>query len=89
MEEGEKWHKKTNVREIVFGFNDGTISTLALLAGVTGAALTQGWKTTFTDKKVIWSGLAMVLVGILAAVIPYLIGNLFLSWILQRIFMGG
>ena len=238
IEEGEKWHKKTNVREIVFGFNDGTISTLALLAGVTGATLTQGqiliaglsgvvagaismaigayistkseiehhkseirreqeeiekvpevereelkiiyekkaaftpeelelilnrlagdkqtlldvmmkeelglfeerfensfkvgfimfcaflvggfipvmpffflhaniglilasaltyvslfivgvWKTTFTDKKVLWSGLEMVVVGILAAVIPYLIGELCLSWILQRIFGGG
>lgn len=33
--EGENWHKKVNVREIVFGFNDGSISTLALLAGVT------------------------------------------------------
>jgi VIT1/CCC1 family predicted Fe2+/Mn2+ transporter len=41
------------------------------------------WKTTFTDKKVLWSGLEMVLVGILAAVIPYLIGDLFLSWILR------
>jgi len=33
--EGENWHKKVNVREIVFGFNDGSISILALLAGVT------------------------------------------------------
>jgi hypothetical protein len=40
--EGEEWHKKTNVREIVFGFNDGTISTLALLTAVTGAILTHG-----------------------------------------------
>jgi predicted membrane protein (TIGR00267 family) len=38
IEEGEKWHSRVNVREIVFGFNDGTVSTLALLAGVTGAA---------------------------------------------------
>ncbi|MEM0343734.1 MAG: VIT1/CCC1 transporter family protein [Thermoplasmata archaeon] len=42
IEEGERWHKKINVREIVFGFNDGSISTLALLAGVTGGALTHG-----------------------------------------------
>ena len=42
VEEGEEWHKRTNVREIIFGFNDGTISTLALLAGVTGAALSKG-----------------------------------------------
>jgi predicted membrane protein (TIGR00267 family) len=40
--EGERWHKKVNVREIVFGFNDGSISTLALLAGVTGGALARG-----------------------------------------------
>jgi len=42
LEEGERWHKKVNVREIVFGFNDGSISTLALLAGVTGGALARG-----------------------------------------------
>jgi len=42
IEEGERWHKKINVREIVFGFNDGSISTLALLSGVTGGALTHG-----------------------------------------------
>jgi VIT1/CCC1 family predicted Fe2+/Mn2+ transporter len=40
IEEGEKWHSKVNMREIVFGFNDGTVSTLALLAGVTGGNLT-------------------------------------------------
>lgn len=42
LEEGERWHKKVNVREIVFGFNDGSISTLALLAGVTGGSLVEG-----------------------------------------------
>ena len=42
LEEGERWHKKVNVREIVFGSNDGSISTLALLAGVTGGALARG-----------------------------------------------
>lgn len=42
IQEGEQWHKKINVREIVFGFNDGSISTLALLAGVTGGALARG-----------------------------------------------
>lgn len=31
IEEGEEWHKKTNVREIAFGFNDGTISTLMIV----------------------------------------------------------
>lgn len=40
--EGENWHKKVNVREIVFGFNEGSISTLGLLAGVTGSALARG-----------------------------------------------
>lgn len=40
IQEGEKWHSKVNMREIVFGFNDGTVSTLALLAGVTGGNLT-------------------------------------------------
>jgi VIT1/CCC1 family predicted Fe2+/Mn2+ transporter len=55
LEEGERWHKKTNVREIVFGFNDGSISTLALLAGVTGGALSQG--------NVIVAGLAGVIAG--------------------------
>lgn len=39
IEEGEKWHSKVNMREIVFGFNDGSVSTLALLAGVTGGNL--------------------------------------------------
>lgn len=41
LEEGERQHKKVNVREIVFGFNDGSISTLALLGGVTGGALAR------------------------------------------------
>ncbi len=42
IEKGESWHKKINVREIVFGFNDGSVSTIALLAGVTGGALARG-----------------------------------------------
>ena len=41
LEEGERWHKKVSVREIVFGFNDGSVSTLALLSGVTGGALAR------------------------------------------------
>ena len=41
IEEAEQWHKRTNVREIVFGFNDGSISLLALLAGVTGGSFAQ------------------------------------------------
>jgi VIT1/CCC1 family predicted Fe2+/Mn2+ transporter len=42
IDKGESWHKKVNVREIVFGFNDGSVSTIALLAGVTGGALARG-----------------------------------------------
>jgi predicted membrane protein (TIGR00267 family) len=41
LENGERWHKKVSVKEIVFGFNDGSVSTLALLAGVTGGALAR------------------------------------------------
>jgi len=41
IEQGERWHRKINVREIVFGFNDGSISTLALLSGVTGGSLSH------------------------------------------------
>ena len=33
VEKGEAWRKRTNVREIVFGFKDGSISILALLLG--------------------------------------------------------
>lgn len=55
LEEGEKWHKKTNVREIVFGFNDGSISILALLAGVTGGALAQ--------NQIIVAGISGVVAG--------------------------
>lgn len=42
------------------------------------------WKTTFTDKRWLPSGLEMVFVGILAAVIPYLIGDLLLSSVLSQ-----
>ena len=55
LEEGESWHKKVNVREIVFGFNDGSIL-----------------------------GLEMVFVGVLAAVVPYLIGDILLSSVLSQ-----
>ena len=36
LEIGERWHKKLSLREIVFGFNDGSTLTLALLGGVIG-----------------------------------------------------
>lgn len=55
LEDGEHWHKKVNVREIVFGFNDGSIP-----------------------------GLEMVFVGVLAAMIPYLVGDILLSLVLSQ-----
>ncbi|MFP3985615.1 MAG: VIT1/CCC1 transporter family protein [Candidatus Bathyarchaeia archaeon] len=55
LEEGERWHKKVNVREIIFGFNDGSISTLALLAGVTGGALAR--------SDILIAGIAGVIAG--------------------------
>jgi VIT1/CCC1 family predicted Fe2+/Mn2+ transporter len=59
--EGENWHKKVNVREIVFGFNDGSISTLALLAGVTGGALAPG--------QILVAGLSGVIAGAISMAI--------------------
>jgi sulfite exporter TauE/SafE len=59
--EGERWHKKVNVREIVFGFNDGSISTLALLAGVTGGALAHG--------QILVAGLSRVIAGAISMAI--------------------
>jgi len=38
----EKEEIITTARKIVFGSNDGSISTLTLLAGVTGGALSRG-----------------------------------------------
>jgi len=55
LEKGERWHKKVSIREIVFGFNDGSISTLALLAAVTGGALARG--------QVIVAGISGVVAG--------------------------
>jgi predicted membrane protein (TIGR00267 family) len=43
------------------------------------------WKTTFTSKHWLLSGAEMVFVGVLAAVIPYLIGDIFLPTILSQI----
>jgi hypothetical protein len=40
--EGENWHNKVNVREIVFGFNDSCISTLSLLAALARANVSLG-----------------------------------------------
>jgi predicted membrane protein (TIGR00267 family) len=43
------------------------------------------WKTTFTSKHWLLSGAEMVLIGILATVIPYLIGDILLPKILSQI----
>lgn len=61
LEEGEHWHKKVNVREIVFGFNDGSISTLALVAGVTGGALARG--------QILVAGMSGVIAGAISMAI--------------------
>ena len=55
IEKGERWHKKTSIREIVFGFNDGSTSTLALLGGVTGGSLPRG--------QILVAGLSAVVAG--------------------------
>jgi predicted membrane protein (TIGR00267 family) len=55
IEEGEKWHSRVNIREIVFGANDGSVSTLALLAGVVGGALLR--------FQIIVAGLSGVIAG--------------------------
>jgi VIT1/CCC1 family predicted Fe2+/Mn2+ transporter len=55
IEEGEKWHSRVSVREIVFGFNDGSVSTLALLAGVIGGALGR--------SEVLIAGISAVIAG--------------------------
>ncbi|VVB76200.1 VIT family protein [Candidatus Tiddalikarchaeum anstoanum] len=51
------------------GFIPSLIITYGMLFGI------GVWKTTFTKKKWYWSGLEMVVAGILATVIPYLVGN--------------
>ena len=43
------------IRDIIFGFNDGLVSTLALVAGLTGALL--------TNKVIVIAGLAEVAAG--------------------------
>jgi predicted membrane protein (TIGR00267 family) len=43
------------------------------------------WKTTFTSKYWLLSGMEMVFVGILATVIPYLLGDLLLPSILSQV----
>lgn len=43
------------------------------------------WKTTFTEKNWLLSGIEMIFVGVLAAVIPYIIGDLILPVILSHV----
>jgi predicted membrane protein (TIGR00267 family) len=57
---------------------------VASIATFVSLFLVGVWKTTFTDKHWLPSGLEMVFVGILAAVIPYLIGDLLLSSFLSQ-----
>lgn len=59
VEEGESWHKRTNVREIVFGFNDGSISILALIAGVTGGSFIQNHIMAIAISGVIAGAISM------------------------------
>lgn len=59
VEEGEAWHKRTNVREIVFGFNDGSISILALIAGVTGGSFIQNHIMAIAISGVIAGAISM------------------------------
>jgi VIT1/CCC1 family predicted Fe2+/Mn2+ transporter len=61
LEDGERWHKKVNVREIVFGFNDGSISTLALLSGVTGGALAHGQAVVAGIAGVVGGAISMAI----------------------------
>ena len=68
----------------MFGFNDGSISTLALLASVTSGALARG-QILIAGFSGIIAGAKMVFVGILAAIIPYLIGDILLPIILFQI----
>lgn len=57
---------------------------VASIATFVSLFLVVVWKTTFTDKHWLPSGLEMVLVGMLATVIPYLIGDLLLSSVLSQ-----
>jgi len=61
IEEGEAWHKHTNVREIVFGFNDAAISILALIAGVIGGSLTRGQTTVAALSGIIGGAISMAI----------------------------
>jgi VIT1/CCC1 family predicted Fe2+/Mn2+ transporter len=55
IKEGEKWHSRVSVKEIVFGFNDGSVSTLAILAGVIGG--------NFGRAEILIAGISAVIAG--------------------------
>ncbi len=59
IEKGERWHKKINIREIVFGYNDGSVSILALLSGVTSGALAKDQILIAGFSAVIAGGISM------------------------------
>lgn len=61
IEKGERWHKKVNIREIVFGYNDGSVSTLALIAGVTGGALAREQILIAGFSAVVAGGISMAM----------------------------
>lgn len=61
IEKGERWHKKINIREIVFGYNDGSVSTLALLSGVTSGALARDQILIAGFSAVVAGGISMAL----------------------------
>jgi predicted membrane protein (TIGR00267 family) len=58
LERAEHWHKRLNIKEIVFGFQDNSIAILVLLAGVTGGALQRG--------PILLAGMAAVFGGAIA-----------------------
>ena len=61
LERAEHWHKRLNIKEIVFGFQDNSIAILVLLAGVTGGALQRG--------PLLLAGMAVVFGGAIAVAI--------------------
>lgn len=61
LEKGERWHKKIGIREIVFGFQDNSIASLAVLAGVIGGSLGRG--------QILLAVLAAVIAGAISVAI--------------------
>jgi VIT1/CCC1 family predicted Fe2+/Mn2+ transporter len=61
LDDGERWHKKLSIKEIVFGYQDNSIAILAMLAGVTGGSLQRG--------QILMAGLAAVVAGAISVAI--------------------